>query len=246
MRFRGSSLATSRYIAQVESNGFAIIERVLSEATVLRLTSDIQDLAAGESVRRKRGIYGVRNLLDVCPAVRELAASEAIRQSVCPILGDDCFAVRAVFFDKIPDANWSLGWHQDSVIAVRERLDIEGFVAWSEKAGVWQVQPPADVLAKMLAIRVHLDDCPADNGALRVLPGSHSHGWLDDEIDDWKANTPEVICDVRATDIIAMHPLVLHASAKSNQPRHRRVIHIEYAAEELSGSLEWHDRVGKS
>lgn len=30
--------------------------------------------------------------------------------------------------------------HQDNVIAVKERRDVAGFTAWSQKAGVWQVQ----------------------------------------------------------------------------------------------------------
>ncbi len=244
LRFRSSDLSISAYADQIERLGCAVVERVLDEPLVHGLTSAIEALDEGEAVRRKRGIYGVRNLLEVCPAVRELAASEAIRRLVCPVLGESSFAVRAIFFDKIAGANWSLGWHQDNVIAVRDRHDVEGFAAWSEKASVWQVQPPVEILARMLAIRVHLDDCPVDNGALRVLPGSHRHGWLDDEIDDWKANIPEFICDVKATDIVAMCPVLLHASAKSSQPRHRRVIHIEYAAEDLPGPLAWHDQVG--
>lgn len=233
----------SDYADQVERHGFAIAKRVINDSVRGAVVAAVDRLDEGEAVRRKRGIYGVRNVLEVCTTVRELASNEAVRQFVRPVLGDRSFAVRAVFFDKIPGANWSLGWHQDSVIAVRERHEVEGFVAWSEKAGVWQVQPPAEVLAKMLAIRVHLDNCPADNGALRILPASHTFGWLDDEIDTWKANTTEFVCDVQATDIVAMRPLLLHASAKSDQPRHRRVVHIEYACDELPAPLEWRDRV---
>lgn len=160
------------------------------------------------------------------------------------VLGTGSFAVRAVFFDKIVDANWSLGWHQDSVIAVQDRRDVADFVGWSNKAGVWQVQPPAEVLAKMIAVRLHLDDNRANNGPLRVLPDSHRFGWLDDEIDRWKADVPEVVCDVRAGDAVVMRPLLLHASAKSDVPCHRRVIHIEYACADLPGGLQWRDQIG--
>lgn len=233
----------SVYASHIADFGFAIVESAISQGEVDCLKSAIQSLDDGKAIRKKRGVYGVRNLLDVCSAVRRLAASHAIRRFVTPVLGDDCFAVRAVYFDKIADANWSLGWHQDSVIAVQSRLDAPGFVGWSNKAGVWQVQPPAEVLARMLAIRVQLDDCPADNGPLRVLPGSHSHGWLDDEIDSWKSNTPAIVCEVQASDVIAMRPLLLHASAKSERAQHRRVIHIEFVADELPGDLDWHDRV---
>ncbi|MBM4004025.1 MAG: phytanoyl-CoA dioxygenase family protein, partial [Planctomycetes bacterium] len=72
---------------------------------------------------------------------------------------------------------------------------------------MWQVQPPAEILAQMIAVRVHLDDCGANNGRLRVLPGSHRFGWLDDELDDWKRRVPEVVCTVRSGGVVTMCPL---------------------------------------
>ena len=189
-------------------------------------------------------MYGVRNLLEICPAVRDLAANARTRQFVAPILGDGAFAVRAIYFNKTPDANWSLWWHQDNVISVASRRDVPGFVGWSNKAGVWQVQPPAEVLTNMVAVRVHLDDCGGENGPLRVLPGSHRHGWLDDAIDDWKRRVPEVVCEVGLGGVVVMCPLILHASAPSVAAGHRRVIHIEYACGELPDGLEWNQRIG--
>jgi hypothetical protein len=195
-------------------------------------------------VRRKRGVYGVRNLLEICPDVQRLARQPHVRQFVVPILGNRAFAVRAIFFDKVPDANWSLFWHQDNVVAVAQRSDAPGFTGWSCKAGVWQVQPPVHILARMVAVRVHLDDCGPENGPLRVLPGSHRFGWLDDQLDAWKQRVSEVVCDVRCGGIVAMCPLTLHASSPSQDPSHRRVIHIEYACDNLPDGLEWNNRVG--
>jgi hypothetical protein len=40
-----------------------------------------------------------------------------------------------------------------------------------------------------------------------------------------------------------MRPLILHASSAALEPRRRRVIHLEYAADTLPGELEWFDRV---
>jgi hypothetical protein len=231
------------YARQFADAGYSIAEDVLSEIDVEQLRSGIASLPPGKEVKRRKGVYGVRNLLEICPEVRELACDVRIRNFVVPILGDRAFAVRAVFFDKMPSANWSLFWHQDNVIAVNQRLDLPGYTGWSNKAGVWQVQPPVDILSRMVAVRVHLDDCGATNGPLRVLPGSHRHGWLDNELDDWKARVPEVVCLVRAGGVVTMCPLTLHASAVAETPEHRRVIHIEYANEELPGGLDWNSRV---
>jgi len=231
------------YAAAFRHDGYFICEDVLSLDDVERLRRGVAELPNRAEVRRKQNVYGVRNLLEICPAARDLAADPRVRAFAAAVLGQGAFAVRAIFFDKVQGANWSLFWHQDNVIAVQDRREAPGFAAWSNKAGVWQVQPPAEILARMVAVRVHLDDCGADNGPLRVLPGSHRCGWLDDELDEWKRRVPEVACTVRCGGIVAMCPLTLHASAASQSVGHRRVIHIEYAVEELPGGLEWKHRV---
>ena len=236
------SFDEAKYAASFRERGYSIIPEVIGRDVIDHLRITLENIPDGQAVRRKRSVYGVRTLLELSPEVRELAASEAVRRFVTPILGESAFATRAVFFDKVPDANWALGWHQDSVIAVKSRRDVPGFIAWGQKAGVWQVQPPPEILADMLAIRVHLDDCGPDNGPLRVLPGSHRHGWLDREISQWKQRVRDVTCTVPAGGIVAMCPLTLHASSKAIRPGHRRVIHIEYANVELPGRLEWNMR----
>jgi hypothetical protein len=232
------------YASQFRRDGYFIREGVIVDREVEELRAAVAAIPDRQEVRRKRSVYGVRNLLEICPAVRDLAAWPRVRAFATALLGEGAFAVRAIFFDKVADANWSLFWHQDNVIAVRERLEVPGFVGWSQKAGVWQVQPPPEILGHMVAVRVHLDDCCADNGPLRVLPGSHQFGWLDDELSDWKMRVPEVICAVRCGGVVAMCPLLLHASAPAHAVGHRRVIHIEYAAEDLPNGLDWNNRVG--
>ena len=162
-----------------------------------------------------------------------------------PILGEHCFAARATFFDKVQDANWSLRWHQDCVISVQERVDTPGFQAWASKVGVLQVRPPESVLQNMLAIRIHLDDCKTSNGALRVLAGSHSQKWSREELEECKINFQEVTCEVKQGGILAMRPLLLHASSASDSPKHRRVIHIEFAAQPLPNGLRWKNQIGQ-
>jgi ectoine hydroxylase-related dioxygenase (phytanoyl-CoA dioxygenase family) len=236
-------LDPGQYADEFDRNGYFIREGVVSVKEVERLRAAVTEIPRGEEVRRKQGVYGVRNLLEVCPAVARLAAERRLRRFITPILGDHAFAVRAIFFDKVQGANWSLCWHQDNVISVAKRIEAPDFVGWSQKAGVWQVQPPAEILARMMALRVHLDDCGADNGPLRVLPGSHRCGWIED-LDGWKVRVAEVACIVACGGVVAMRPLTLHASAASISARHRRVIHIEYACDELPHGLAWNNQVG--
>jgi hypothetical protein len=237
------NLDAANFREQFREQGFSVRERVLPADEADRLAIAIEQIPLGDEVRRKQQIYGIRNLLEVCPAVCELANDPRIRQFAVAALGDKAFAVRAIFFDKVPGANWSLFRHQDNVIAVQEKIELPGFTAWSNKAGTWQVQPPAEVLANMIAVRVHLDDCGPDNGPLRVLPGSHRHGWIEESLDDWKSRVPEVVCTVDKGGIVTMCPLTLHASSRSSAAEHRRVIHFEFAAAELPGGLRWKSRI---
>jgi ectoine hydroxylase-related dioxygenase (phytanoyl-CoA dioxygenase family) len=129
--------------------------------------------------------HGARNLL-VNAAIRLFARSDEVRNPVASILGTDCFAVRGIFFNKNSKANWKVSWHQDCVIAVRQKVDVEGWGPWSCKAGVTHVRPSAAIVEQMLAIRIHLDECGEDNGPLRVIPNTHTRGFLSDrEIQGW-------------------------------------------------------------
>jgi len=148
--------------------------------------------------------------------------------------------VRGILFDKTPVTNWKVAWHQDLTIAVRTRVDVPGYGPWSEKVGTVSVQPPASVLEQMITIRLHVDDCGADNGPLRVIPGSHAHGRLSPEaIEQWRARGGEVVATARRGAALVMRPLLLHASSAAVRPERRRVIHLDFAVQDLPGGLEW-------
>lgn len=149
-------------------------------------------------------------------------------------------AVRAILFDKSPDTNWLVTWHQDLTIAVRKKREVSGFGPWSVKEGLPHVQPPAELLERMLTLRLHLDDADEENGALHVLPGTHTLGKLDAErIQALRAEIPEHVCTAKAGDVLMMRPLLLHASGKSSIARHRCILHVEFADFELPAGLEW-------
>ncbi len=222
-------------------SGFALIPAAVDADTVQRLLHALERVPPEVWLRREeRQGYALRNLLAHAPKVAEWAASGEVRAWVEAVLGPAAFPVQSLLFDKHPEANWKVRWHQDVMIPVRERRETPGFRSWSVKAGQVYVQPPAAVLERMLILRLHLDDCPAENGALRVIPGSHARGRLDTEaVQEWRARVPEVTCALPAGGLLLMRPLLLHASAPAVRPGHRRVIHLEFAADPLPGGLQW-------
>jgi len=232
------------YIGEIERDGFAILENAVDSNKLRLLEKELQHLEIDHLASQRAGkAFGLRNLTTAVPLTRDLANSDALRSIVHPVLGDTARVVRTIYFDKHKDANWKVAWHQDLTIAVREKVDVEEFRAWSVKAGITHVQPPVTVLEHMLTLRVHLDDTSEGNGALRVLPGTHRHGRLDpDQIQFWKQQQNLVTCSVKRGGVVAMRPLLLHSSLPSLNPTHRRVLHFEYAAIDLPAGLEWFEK----
>src|SRR5262249_28072225 len=142
--------------SQLERDGFAILPVCLDESSLHQLCRAID----GEK-------YGQRNLLEE-PIVRQLARSNAVRTVVSSELASHYFAVKCTVFNKTPAANWKVPWHQDLTIPVRDRIDVERFGRWTIKDGVQNVQPPHEILSRILAMRIHLDENDADNGPLCV------------------------------------------------------------------------------
>jgi len=221
-------------------HGFELIERVLDQEAVETLRQAMDQLAC-----RLRG--GARNLLRDSETIAALANSDLLKSLSNAALGADAFPVRGLFFDKSPDANWKVPWHQDTAVAVAERIEAPGFIGWSVKDGVPHVHPPTGILERMVALRIHLDDCGPDNGPLRVLPGSHCHGKLsDEEIEHWRQTTEEISCCASQGDVLVMRPSLLHASSPAKSPSHRRVIHLEYACSALPSGMRWFEQSNRS
>ena len=221
--------------------GWAVTPPLVQSDILDALTSEFNSLVGEGSDRG-----GTRHLLDI-PIVQELARSGAVRSAARAALGHKCFAVRGILFDKTPSANWKVTWHQDLTIAVRERRDAAGFGPWSVKEGVPHVQPPVAVLERMIAVRVHLDNCGTENGPVKVIPRSHTSGRLSGEvIDRWKEQRASVDCTVSRGGVLAFFPLLLHSSSPATRPGHRRVVHLEFAAVPLPAGLEWYHAIGTS
>lgn len=178
------------------------------------------------AVNRSRA--GIRHAMHM-PAVAATASDARLQEIASKILGGIASPYRATVFDKSPESNWLVVWHQDTALPLREQEDRSGWGPWSVKDGIHYAHAPADALRQVVALRLHLDDSTKENGPLRVLPNTHTQGVLtDDAIHDLAATISPVDCHVQRGSVLAMRPLLVHASSKSQSQRPRRVLHIEY------------------
>jgi hypothetical protein len=163
----------------------------------------------------------------------------AIGRRLHPIL-PGAKPVRVVSFNKTGAMNWAVPWHQDRVIALRDRREVAGFSNWSNKAGIWHAEPPLEMFENMLFLRIHLDDQRAENGAMEIALGSHRLGKIvAAEAEKEAGCLPGEFCTARRGDILVLHMLTLHRSRVSRHNAPRRVLRVDYTGCDLPGDLEW-------
>jgi ectoine hydroxylase-related dioxygenase (phytanoyl-CoA dioxygenase family) len=213
--------------------GYGLIPSVFTEAEVAAL---LQRLATEKLPRTRAGVRHAMRSASVAGIARDLRLMNIAGR----ILGAGAIAFRATLFEKLPDSNWLVAWHQDTALPLRERRETAGWGPWSVKDGVNYAHAPAAALEMVVALRLNLDDSTANNGPLRVLPGTHTRGVLtDDEMHAIAERTASVECLMTLGGVVAMRPLVIHASSKSTAVNPRRVLHIEYAeSESIAERLE--------
>jgi hypothetical protein len=82
------------------------------------------------------------------------------------------------------------------------------------------------------------------SGRLRVIPGSHISSTSDGiGVDN------AIAIHASVGDVLAMRPLISHASGSSVEGtrRHRRILHLEFAADALlPDGIAWHDFISSS
>jgi hypothetical protein len=213
------------------THGFADVPGVLSAAECAAI---LRELPRGTSEA-----VGSRLLLrhGWCRRLADALLQNSLIASMVP---RDDVAVQCTYFEKSVDRNWLVPMRQDLSIPVAARVDHPALSGWSEKEGELFVQPPEFVLAQLVALRLHLDPCGVDDGALSVVPGSHSLGrMLPAAALRERERRGAVLCPATQGGVLAMRPLLLHASSRATGQSQRRVLHFSFGPRELPFGLAW-------
>lgn len=165
------SCLTRRITNTFTAKDFAKNGARLLKGAILPCINDLKAAIGGYSKEQAgvhlHGIRALGPLLDINGTIGAIAGKA---------LGKSARPVRAILFNMSADTNWSLAWHQDRTVCVKERREAPGFGPWTVKSGLNHVAPPFDLLTRMVTLRVHVDDVPATNAPLLIAPGSHAYG----------------------------------------------------------------------
>ncbi|MCA3004980.1 MAG: phytanoyl-CoA dioxygenase family protein [Planctomycetaceae bacterium] len=218
------------------TSGCAVIDRLLDPQTVAALRDACEPLLADGPGSQP----GVRRVLDRNPVLADIIRSSPIPTLARTVVGSGVRVVRSILFDKTASTNWLVPWHQDAAIAVRHRVEADGFGPWSIKQGEPHCRPPREILDSIVVIRVHLDAVDGSNGPLRIVPNSHRQGLLESsEISRLVSAVGFVECHTDAGGIVLLHPHSVHSSPRATHPARRRVLHLECTRAELPDGLQW-------
>lgn len=220
----------------LNDKGYEIIEGVFTKFEV----DEILNLLETKKIDSK---FGVREFLLQNSEIAEKVFNENLLRLIGKISPTCKMSIKSIYFDKPPSANWVVNWHQDLTINLVSKIDTEDFKNWRINEERVVVQPSREILESIFTLRIHLDDCTKENGALRVIEESHKNGVI--EIKDWMKNKRgvEKICEVQRGGVLIMKPLILHSSKRTENEKNRRVIHIEFIDRELPSGLVWKEKI---
>ncbi|AZA84963.1 phytanoyl-CoA dioxygenase [Chryseobacterium lactis] len=231
------------YKSHIHEYGFSVINTVFSEGEIEKIIDVLNSIdTSRENFRKSEDLFAIRQFLKEIPEIKDLIFNDNIKRIIKDIFGEKYFVVKSIYFDKPETSNWYVAYHQDLTISVDKKTELSGFGPWTTKQNQFAVQPPLNVLENIFTIRIHLDDTDENNGALKVVPGSHAKGIYRPETIDWTVEK-ENICKVEKGGIMIMKPLILHGSNRTTNGKKRRVIHIEFSDMELPEVLQWSERM---
>jgi ectoine hydroxylase-related dioxygenase (phytanoyl-CoA dioxygenase family) len=159
----------------------------------------------------------------------DLALHPRILDTVAKIVGDDILVHSTSLFFKRPMSADFVSWHQDGYY--------------------WKLDAP-----RLVSAWIALTDSAADNGCLRVVPGSHArrmeHRSAPMRTHDLLASGLEIAVDVdeqQARDIVLApgemslhHVLIVHGSHANTSARPRVGFAIRYVAPEVKQESDHH------
>lgn len=215
-RLRGCIFMEERQ-KQLAERGYTVLEGYMGQPFLDRMRARVDELfalegdAAGSEFRTEENARRLANLVDKGEVFREAIVRKEILELVGSVLGEN-FKLGSL---NVRSANPESGSSQPLHIDMGLLPDSKGYATCN---CVWM-----------------LDDFTTENGALRVVPGSHRWGKKpQDVLPDLYAQHPhEILVSGEAGTVVVMNAHTWHGGTANRTKRERRALHSFYVRHDI-------------
>ena len=243
-KFRLGPTITPEQRAFLEEHGYLHFEGVLAPPEVATMRDEIDRVERGWLYEGRTHVNGIPLFFgaraDGTKGIQRFAFTSLFSEPIAKLIRDPRFEpVRSLV-----GADARVGEREKDGVVVNRFLNIEGSV--TPRLG-WHTDGLRDLFylrmpQAMLNIGIHLDECPAENGGLRLLPGSHRQGFLSmcfrKPYFFWHRADPKEVCvETQAGDLTVHDGRLWHRVAQSTRTGPaslRRSVYVPY----LTGPYE--------
>ncbi len=224
--------------------GFLHFERVASADEIAMIAAELERIQAAWIAEGRRFVFGIPLFIgkdpDGKPFLQRFAFTSVFSEPVRVFVRDARFEpVR-----QLIGVDARIGDAEKDGVVVNRYVNVPGSAY--PRLG-WHTDGLRDIFygrmpVQMLNIGLHLDDCAADNGGLRLIPGSHKQGFWDTCFRKlyFLAHAPdpaEIVVETQAGDLTVHDGRLWHRVAQSSRtgwPSLRRSMYVPY----LTGPFE--------
>jgi hypothetical protein len=213
-----SATLSQSEVTKYGDDGYLILDRpILPDDSFERLQALCDESLAAASGEVSPALLDCPHCKD--PRYFEWLLSDAFLDIMEPLIGPDIAIFACHILQKPPGAGKRVPWHEDS--------------------GYWQtaLQP-----MEVASLTIALEPCTSENGCMRVIPGSHRHGYSDYEaVDSPEDNVfdfeikPDQVDESKAVDQVLMpnqaaihNARIIHSSEPNTGNVRRRVFTVRY------------------
>jgi ectoine hydroxylase-related dioxygenase (phytanoyl-CoA dioxygenase family) len=197
---------------KLDTDGYLVMERLMDQRLLDQLRRRVDELfeeegaQAGAEFKQEPHSRRLANLVDKGEVFERVIDTPRILDCMEHVLGPRFKLSSLNVRSADPDNNWSQPLHADSGAVADER----GYWVCNS---VWM-----------------LDDFTAQNGAIRMVPGSHRWGMAPDQaLSDLYAPHPqEILLTGLAGTVVVMNAHMWHGGTANRTAAHRRAMHVYY------------------
>ena len=251
-RFQLGPQITEEQKRFLDHYGFLHFERVATPAEIAMIAAELERIQAEWIAQRRRFVFGIPLFFgkdpDGKPFLQRFAFTSVFSEPLRRFVRDARFEpVRRLIGEdaRIGDAE------KDGVV-VNRYVNVPGSAY--PRLG-WHTDGLRDIFygrmpVQMLNIGLHFDDCTAENGGLRLIPGSHTQGFWDTcfrklYFVSQRADPAEIVVETHAGDLTVHDGRLWHRVAQSTRtgwPSLRRSMYVPY----LTGPFEPKDDASRT